>query len=206
MAAQVLVRLGADLNRVREQVIQLLHGYQAARGAGETQGARATAAPAAPPSLERQVARLVTRMKGIESRLAAIELRLGDGPDLSRLDDRIADTVAEKRTAVVAERYEQAAALRDTERRLLAERAELASDWARTHPSLSALAQEVVRLADEVARLGATEAAAAQDEALEEFDEEPGPPLDDSSSGASVEEDSSEDSSADEAPGEGGAA
>ena len=28
MAAQVLVRLGADLNRVREQVIQLLHGYQ----------------------------------------------------------------------------------------------------------------------------------------------------------------------------------
>ena len=28
VAAQVLVRLGADLNRVREQVIQLLHGYQ----------------------------------------------------------------------------------------------------------------------------------------------------------------------------------
>ena len=28
VAAQVLVRLGADLNRVRQQVIQLLHGYQ----------------------------------------------------------------------------------------------------------------------------------------------------------------------------------
>ena len=28
MAAQVLVKLGADLNRVRQQVIQLLHGYQ----------------------------------------------------------------------------------------------------------------------------------------------------------------------------------
>jgi ATP-dependent Clp protease ATP-binding subunit ClpC len=27
VAAQVLVRLGADLNRVRQQVIQLLHGY-----------------------------------------------------------------------------------------------------------------------------------------------------------------------------------
>jgi ATP-dependent Clp protease ATP-binding subunit ClpC len=28
VAAQVLVSLGADLNRVRQQVIQLLHGYQ----------------------------------------------------------------------------------------------------------------------------------------------------------------------------------
>lgn len=29
VAAQVLVKLGADLNRVRQQVIQLLSGYQA---------------------------------------------------------------------------------------------------------------------------------------------------------------------------------
>jgi ATP-dependent Clp protease ATP-binding subunit ClpC len=28
VAAQVLVKLGADLNRVRQKVIQLLHGYQ----------------------------------------------------------------------------------------------------------------------------------------------------------------------------------
>src|SRR6201995_2913665 len=37
VAAQVLVKLGADLNRVRQQVIQLLHGYQGkepASGAG----------------------------------------------------------------------------------------------------------------------------------------------------------------------------
>jgi ATP-dependent Clp protease ATP-binding subunit ClpC len=27
VAAQVLVRLGADRNRVRQQVIQVLHGY-----------------------------------------------------------------------------------------------------------------------------------------------------------------------------------
>ncbi|MDH2430920.1 Clp protease N-terminal domain-containing protein, partial [Sphaerisporangium sp. TRM90804] len=41
VAAQVLVKLGADLNRVRQQVIQLLHGYQgkepaAAGGAAES--------------------------------------------------------------------------------------------------------------------------------------------------------------------------
>ena len=32
VAAQVLVKLGADLNRVRQQVIQLLHGYQGKEG------------------------------------------------------------------------------------------------------------------------------------------------------------------------------
>jgi len=43
VAAQVLVKLGADLSRVRQQVIQLISGYQggkegAAQGAGATQG------------------------------------------------------------------------------------------------------------------------------------------------------------------------
>jgi len=46
VAAQVLVKLGADLNRVRQTVIQLLSGYQAGKesvsvGGGETQGSDA---------------------------------------------------------------------------------------------------------------------------------------------------------------------
>src|ERR1700709_774007 len=36
VAAQVLVKLGADLNRVRQQVIQLLNGYQSKEPAGAT--------------------------------------------------------------------------------------------------------------------------------------------------------------------------
>src|SRR6266540_2322512 len=36
VAAQVLVKLGADLNRVRQQVIQLLHGYQGKEPAAST--------------------------------------------------------------------------------------------------------------------------------------------------------------------------
>src|ERR1022692_482260 len=36
VAAQVLVKLGADLNRVRQQVIQLLHGYQGKEPAPST--------------------------------------------------------------------------------------------------------------------------------------------------------------------------
>src|ERR1700689_1732301 len=45
VAAQVLVKLGADLNRVRQQVIQLLHGYQ-----GKEPAASGTAAESAPPT------------------------------------------------------------------------------------------------------------------------------------------------------------
>jgi len=45
VAAQVLVKLGADLNRVRQQVIQLLHGYQ---GKEPTTGAAAGSTEAAP--------------------------------------------------------------------------------------------------------------------------------------------------------------
>jgi hypothetical protein len=40
VAAQALVRLGADLNRVRQQVIQLLHGYQGKEPEGLSVSAR----------------------------------------------------------------------------------------------------------------------------------------------------------------------
>jgi ATP-dependent Clp protease ATP-binding subunit ClpC len=46
VAAQVLVKLGADLSRVRQQVIQLLSGYQGPGGSSEKAGA--TAGPGAP--------------------------------------------------------------------------------------------------------------------------------------------------------------
>src|SRR5574337_1024929 len=47
VAAQVLVKLGADLNRVRQQVLQLLSGYQgketsAAEGGGRSEGTPST--------------------------------------------------------------------------------------------------------------------------------------------------------------------
>jgi ATP-dependent Clp protease ATP-binding subunit ClpC len=48
VAAQVLVKLGADLSRVRQQVIQLLSGYQGGQGKpGEPQAAAAGAGAAA---------------------------------------------------------------------------------------------------------------------------------------------------------------
>src|SRR6201987_1720213 len=49
VAAQVLVKLGADLNRVRQQVIQLLSGYQGKEPAAAGAGTAGEAAPS--PSL-----------------------------------------------------------------------------------------------------------------------------------------------------------
>jgi ATP-dependent Clp protease ATP-binding subunit ClpC len=43
VAAQVLVKLGADLNRVRQQVIQLLHGYQGKEPTASASGATESA-------------------------------------------------------------------------------------------------------------------------------------------------------------------
>jgi ATP-dependent Clp protease ATP-binding subunit ClpC len=74
VAAQVLVNLGADLNRVREQVIQLLHGRQVTEPA-----------PARSTTLELSLPAVQARLETIEQRLAAIEHRIGTGPGTSDL-------------------------------------------------------------------------------------------------------------------------
>ncbi|MGI8492178.1 MAG: Clp protease N-terminal domain-containing protein, partial [Acidimicrobiales bacterium] len=66
VAAQVLVSLGADLTRVRQQVISLLSGYQSGSGkegapAGAGVGASSTEAPAGSPVLD-QFGRNLTQL------------------------------------------------------------------------------------------------------------------------------------------------
>src|SRR5580692_11718407 len=61
VAAQVLVSLGCDLNRARQQVIQLLHGYQGRQSVLSTIGDE-----------------LGDRLATMAARLAAIERVLGD--------------------------------------------------------------------------------------------------------------------------------
>jgi ATP-dependent Clp protease ATP-binding subunit ClpC len=61
VAAQVLVNLGSDLNRARQQVIQLLHGHQGTRPALSTIGEE-----------------LGDRLASMAARLAVIERTLGD--------------------------------------------------------------------------------------------------------------------------------
>jgi ATP-dependent Clp protease ATP-binding subunit ClpC len=74
VAAQVLVRLGADLNRVRQQVIQLSHGEEARIATGltsaESIGATASSRPASVASSLNDIQRSLRRMN---DRIAAIE-------------------------------------------------------------------------------------------------------------------------------------
>jgi Clp amino terminal domain, pathogenicity island component/UvrB/uvrC motif len=140
VAAQVLVRLGADLNRVRQQVLELLHGQQPE------------------PALTEGEERLMPsghqgRLDAIETRLAAIEQRVGAGPDTSDLDGQIERVRGERDAAVAAQEYEQAASLRDQERRLIADKATRLKRWTTEHPGLPALAEQCQRLSSEVDRL-----------------------------------------------------
>ena len=87
VAAQVLVKLGADLNRVRQQVIQLLHGHQGRDVIGES-----------------------PRIDTLDRRLAAIERWVGMRPDLDDLDQEIAQVRREKEAAIDRQDFEASAA------------------------------------------------------------------------------------------------
>jgi ATP-dependent Clp protease ATP-binding subunit ClpA len=145
VAAQVLVMLGADLNRVRLTVIQLLHGYPAKEPVPTRSAAQELRLP---PGLQ-------ARLDEVEQRLAAIEQRLGTGPDTSDLDEQIAQVCREKESAIDARDYEQAASLRNREKELLASKAARQEQWAAGHPALPVLAERCQQLTDEVERLRA---------------------------------------------------
>jgi ATP-dependent Clp protease ATP-binding subunit ClpA len=154
VAAQVLVKLGADLNRIRQQVIQLLHGYQGKEPAGEGK----EPAPGGPRLGKRERARLMDdalgRIAALDRRLAAIERWVGMRPDLDDVDQEIARARREKEAAIDSQDFETAAALLAKEKELLAARASREKDKAVTgeRPSLAA---EVVRVNAELERLRA---------------------------------------------------
>jgi ATP-dependent Clp protease ATP-binding subunit ClpC len=87
VAAQVLVKMGADLNRVRQQVLQLLGGRgHEELGESEAGGTRVAGAvrqsPAGPQVVGTplQPAGILSRLADIVERLDAIERHLGIGP------------------------------------------------------------------------------------------------------------------------------
>jgi ATP-dependent Clp protease ATP-binding subunit ClpC len=145
VAARVLVTLGADLNRVRQQVIQLHDGLRGAEREGW-----ATAVPERGPPPE-----IAARLDAIDSRLSAVEQRAGTGPDTTELDQQIEQAQRGRHAAIDAQEYERAASLRDREKDLLAQKATHQQQWAATHPDLPALADKLRQLSDEIERLHA---------------------------------------------------
>jgi ATP-dependent Clp protease ATP-binding subunit ClpA len=117
VAAQVLVKLGADRNRVRQQVILLLHGYQApdVGSAGSRPGERARAG--LPDDA-------LARFDALDRRLTALERWVSMQPDLEDLDQEIALARREGAAAAARQDSDAATALRDKERQLLSARAD----------------------------------------------------------------------------------
>jgi hypothetical protein len=59
--------------------------------------------------------RVQARLDAFDRRLAAIEQRVGAGPDTGDLDEQIERVRGERRAAADAQQYAQAASLRDRE-------------------------------------------------------------------------------------------
>ena len=144
VAAKVLVKLGADLNRVRQQVIQLLQGHQGKEpvSAGTGRGSRL-------------VDDVLARMDALDRRLAAVERWVGMRPDLDDLDQEIAQMRREKEAAVDRQDFEAAVTLRDKEKQLLAARAGREKEWTEAAAGRLPLARELGRVNTELDRLRA---------------------------------------------------
>jgi ATP-dependent Clp protease ATP-binding subunit ClpA len=96
---------------------------------------------------------ILARIDAIESRLSAVEQRVGTGPDTGDLDQQIGQARGERQAAADAEDYEQAASLRDREKELRAEKESRHQQWAAGHPDLPALAEKVRQLSEEIEQL-----------------------------------------------------
>jgi ATP-dependent Clp protease ATP-binding subunit ClpC len=149
VAAQILVKLGADPNRVRQQVIELVHGYQGQ----DVESAASRPGGGAPADLPDDV---LVRFDELERRLTALERWVSMQPDLEDLDREIAQIRHEKEAAIDRQDSQAATALRDKEKQLLADRADREKEWAGSAAGRRTVARELDRLNTEVERLRAT--------------------------------------------------
>jgi ATP-dependent Clp protease ATP-binding subunit ClpA len=146
VAAQVLAPLGADIHRVRHQVLSLRPGqaWWGASGSGPRLGKRARS---------RVLDEAFAQMAAMSQRLAAIERWIGVPAGLEDLDREIAHVRQEKEAAIDSQDFEIAAALRDKERDLLASRTSQEQEQAAAAADGPSLAEEVGRLNAELERL-----------------------------------------------------
>ena len=137
--AQVLTGLNADLDTVRERVVELVRGHQGKElpGLRSGKGGRVK---------RRMLAEILAHVQSIDSRLSAVEQRVGIGPDLSDLDKQIKQAHDDKESAIDAQDFETAAVLRDKEKQLLADKTSRQESWAAAHADLPSLTEEVERL------------------------------------------------------------
>ncbi len=151
-AMEVMKRLGADPAQVRERVLELRRdarpGDQAGAVTERAAGAVIWRAPKAGRGKRKLMAELIARFEAVESRLSALERRVGAVPDLRYIDEQVAPVREQKEAAIDAQDYEQAAVLRDREKQLLTERAACQQEWLAAQSHRPSLTDEVERLRD----------------------------------------------------------
>jgi Clp amino terminal domain, pathogenicity island component/UvrB/uvrC motif len=151
-AARLLVALGVELCLLRDETIELLGG-DFVRSEESVAGQPDPGGHVDGEAERSLIPAILSLVESIDFRLSAVERRVGTGPDVGDLDLQITRARRSKETAVGAEDYETAAALRDSERQLLAEKASRQQDWATAQPDLPSMAEALRRLTDEVERL-----------------------------------------------------
>jgi hypothetical protein len=139
---EILVGLGADLNVVRQRVIQTI---------GRASDPSRAEAPGVRPARSWKLSESAGELESLHRRLAAVEHWAGLtlAPDQADLDHEVARLRREKEAAIDAQDFKAAEALSDSETELLVERDRRAQEWT-SRPSL---ADEVAQLRAEVARL-----------------------------------------------------
>jgi ATP-dependent Clp protease ATP-binding subunit ClpC len=139
VAAHVLVKLGADVNGVRQQVVQLHNrAREDLTGAGSP-------LPGG----------VLTRVDSLDRRLAAIERWVGLRPELDDLDQEIVRVRQEQEAAIDRQDFEAAAPLRAQEKQLRAARAGREKEWTEAAAGRTPLAQELGQVKAELERLRA---------------------------------------------------
>jgi ATP-dependent Clp protease ATP-binding subunit ClpA len=136
--AQLLVELGADVDAVRQRVLELAPGPT-----GHAQQSDVVR------SEQRAPGERVAGYGAVSSRLAALERWAGLVPDLDDLDEQIAQVRRDVDAAIDAQEFRAAEALSETQHELMAER----DRRERQRAARPSLADQVARLQFEIDRL-----------------------------------------------------
>ena len=152
-AAQVLAKLGADLDRVRTRVVY--PGREPASTGAEPLARESGTGYLASRvrTVESQLSGLEARFDAIESRLSAAEFCVGVGPDMRGLDKEIAQTRRDKEAARGERDFEAATSLHDKEQQLIGEKDSRRRQWEAVHLDPSSLAEKIGQLSDEIEQL-----------------------------------------------------
>jgi hypothetical protein len=148
VAAQVLGQFGAELSRVRHEVIELRPG-------SSFHGASGTAPRLGKRSRTRAIDETRAQLAAVDQRLSVIERWVGMTPGVDDLERELAHVRREKESAIDSQEFETAAALRDKEKDLIASKASREQGWAATAADRLPLAQELGQVKAELERLRA---------------------------------------------------